>query len=93
MTAKKGNHKSKAAEKEEKYIDIFEHELVPTHEIVPENQKLELLEMLHVKDRRLPKILAKDPAVKKLGAKRGDLIRITRKSLSAGTAVYYRLVA
>ncbi|MDO8660975.1 MAG: DNA-directed RNA polymerase subunit RpoH/Rpb5 C-terminal domain-containing protein, partial [Candidatus Woesearchaeota archaeon] len=40
----------------------------------------------------LPRILAKDPALEGLDAKEGDLIKITRKSMTAGEALFYRRV-
>ena len=37
-------------------------------------------------------ILGSDPVIKKIEAKPGDVLRITRKSQTAGETVYYRLV-
>ncbi len=73
-------------------INIFENELVPKHEILSEEEKKKLLERLGIKEKELPKILESDPAVRALGAKKGDVIRITRKSPTAGEYYYYRLV-
>ena len=77
---------------EKKKIDIFENELVPKHEILNEGEKNKLLEKLNISSKQLPKILASDPAVKMIGAKKGDIIKITRRSQTAGTYYYYRLV-
>ena len=73
-------------------INIFENELVPKHEILSEEEKKKLLERHGIKEKELPKILESDPAVRALGAKKGDVIRITRKSQTAGEYYYYRLV-
>ena len=71
---------------------ILNHELVPKHEILSEKEAKELLETLNITKDQLPKILSKDPVVKILGAKPGDIIKITRRSATAGEAVYYRVV-
>ena len=74
-------------------IDILMHELVPRHEILTPAEKKELLEKINATEKQLPKMLDTDPVIKKIEAKPGDVIRITRKSLTAGETVYYRLVA
>jgi len=73
-------------------MGILDHELVPKHEILSGKEKKELLERLSVKEDQLPKILDKDPVVKTIGAKSGDVLKITRKSPTAGEATYYRVV-
>lgn len=73
-------------------VDIQQHTLVPKHEILGKEEKKELLERLNVDKGRLPKILSTDPVVKQINAKLGDVLKITRKSQTAGTAVYYRIV-
>ncbi len=75
-----------------KNIDIFDHELVPKHEILSEEEVKDLLSKYNVTKNQLPKILDTDPAVKELNAKIGDVIKITRKSFTAGESVYYRVV-
>ena len=41
---------------------------------------------------QFPYILSTDPVVKEIGARPGNFVRVTRKSETAGTAVYYRYV-
>lgn len=72
---------------------IGEHRLVPLHEIMSEKDVKQLLEKLQCRKQDLPKILDTDPMVLKLGAKPGDVVRITRDSQTAGEAYYYRLVS
>ena len=55
--------------------------------------KQRLLERLGAKEQDLPTILLTDPALTNLEAKPGDVVRITRKSQTAGFSTYYRLVA
>ncbi|HHI01554.1 DNA-directed RNA polymerase subunit H [Thermococcus aggregans] len=75
-----------------KTFTIFDHELVPEHRILSEEEKEELLKRYRVKLSQLPQIKASDPAVQALGAKPGDVIEIKRKSPTAGVYYYYRIV-
>ncbi|MBI2578906.1 MAG: DNA-directed RNA polymerase subunit H [Candidatus Aenigmarchaeota archaeon] len=77
---------------QEEKIDIFQSDLVPKHEIMSGEEKAELLERLNVSSGQLPKIREEDPVVKLLGAKKGDVLRITRKSPVALEYFYYRVV-
>lgn len=73
-------------------VDILKHTLVPRHEVLSPAEKKELLEKLNIIKEELPKIYSSDPVFKHIKAKVGDVIRITRKSQTAGTAMYYRAV-
>lgn len=70
----------------------LEHVLSPKYEILDEDEKRELLRRCRIKPYNLPRILSNDPAVKALGAKVGDVLKITRRSETAGESTYYRLV-
>ena len=61
-------------------FDIFEHSLVPVHEIVGEEEKRALIDRYHAEPYQFPWIKAADPIAIILGAKPGDVIRITQKS-------------
>jgi DNA-directed RNA polymerase subunit H len=73
-------------------FDIFEHALVPMHEILDEKEKEQLLAQYKVQPYQMPQIKSTDPAVKAIGAKPGDILKITRKSATAGEHVAYRYV-
>jgi DNA-directed RNA polymerase subunit H len=73
-------------------FDIFEHALVPFHEILTEKEKNALLSQYKVKPYQMPQIKSGDPAVKAIGAKPGDVLKITRKSTTAGEHITYRYV-
>jgi DNA-directed RNA polymerase subunit H len=73
-------------------FDIFTHDLVPEHVICPEDELKVLLDKYKIKRRHLPKILISDPAVKAIGAKPGQVVKIYRESDVAGESVAYRLV-
>lgn len=71
---------------------ITDHFLIPKHEIVPKEKVNKVLEKFGADLDKLPQILKNDPAVEEIGAKKGDIIKITRNSRTAGTAIYYRVV-
>jgi DNA-directed RNA polymerase subunit H len=73
-------------------FDIFEHALVPMHEILGEKEKAQLLAQYKVQPYQMPQIKSTDPAVKAIGAKPSDILKITRKSSTAGEHVAYRYV-
>jgi DNA-directed RNA polymerase subunit H len=73
-------------------FDIFEHALVPRHEILSEKEKQQLLTQYKVKPYQMPQVTSTDPAVKAIGAKAGDILRIIRKSSTAGEHIAYRYV-
>ncbi len=75
-----------------KSIDINKHILVPKHVKLSEKEKTNLLELYNISSKQLPTILKKDSAIKGLDAKQGDIIKIIRKSPTAGEAVFYREV-
>ncbi len=76
-----------------KHPNILEHELVPKHEILSPEEALEVLKKLNIKPYQLPWISINDPVVKAIGAHPGDIIRIIRKSPTAGETIAYRYVA
>jgi DNA-directed RNA polymerase subunit H len=73
-------------------FNILNHELVPEHIILKEEEKKEVLEKFKIKPENLPKILLSDPVVKAINAKEGDILKIIRQSKTAGTSLYYRIV-
>jgi DNA-directed RNA polymerase subunit H len=75
-----------------KKIEIKEHVLMPKHTKLNDKEKKELLEKYGISIKSLPKIKRNDQAIIALETKSGDVIKIERKSLTAGTAVYYRSV-
>lgn len=76
----------------EKKFNILDHELVPQHIILSEKEVEEVLKRFNIQPENLPKILINDPVVKAIGAKKGDVIKIIRKSKTASKVVAYRLV-
>lgn len=73
-------------------MNIFEHELVPDHEILSSKEADNLLKEYSMSKHQLPQIKKTDIAIIAIGAKLGDVIKITRNSPTAGEFVSYRLV-
>src|SRR3989304_1755939 len=73
-------------------FDIFEHALVPRHEILTEKEQIQLLAKYKIQPYQMPQVKSTDPAVKAIGAKPGDILRIIRKSATAGEHIAYRYV-
>jgi DNA-directed RNA polymerase I, II, and III subunit RPABC1 len=73
-------------------FNIFDHSLVPKHEIMTQEEKQKLLDAYRVKPYQLPRIKASDSAAKAIGARPGDIVRIIRDSQTAGKYTAYRYV-
>jgi DNA-directed RNA polymerase subunit H len=84
---------SKKTSEEKTEFSVSTHVLVPQHELCSEEEKRQIFERYKVQPYQLPRITAQDPAIRHLGVKIGDLIRITRRSETAGEAVFYRIVS
>lgn len=73
-------------------FDIFEHSLVPIHTIVDEEGRGKLTEKYHAEPYQFPWIKNSDPIAIIIGAKPGDVIKITQKSETAGRYDTFRYV-
>lgn len=84
--------------KKTKKVDIIEeakvtdHKLVPKHEILQEDEKKEILAKFNATEEQFPFLFSTDPVVREIGAKPGDMIRISRISDTAGESFYFRYV-
>jgi len=74
------------------HFNILKHDLVPHHSILSKKEAKKILEAYNIKKDQLPKILVTDPVARAIGARVGDIIKIIRKSPTAGESVAYRLV-
>ena len=83
--------KKKSTEKEPTY-DLFKHDLVPKHILLNADEAKQVLERYHIKPFQIPYIKSTDPAVRAIGAKPGDMVKVIRKSATAGESDFYRYV-
>jgi DNA-directed RNA polymerase subunit H len=75
-----------------KKLEVDKHQLVPKHILLTEREKEELLQKFGINLRQLPRISLEDAAIKETNPKIGDVVKIVRKSVTAGESEYYRVV-
>jgi len=73
-------------------IEIENHELVPEHRTMEEDEINELLEEFNINKSDLPEMTTDDAMTKRIDVEPGDVVEITRDSPTAGETTYYRRV-
>lgn len=73
-----------------KKLKLENHHLAVKHLKLSEAEKKKLFEKYHVALKELPKILKTDPAIMDLNVEVGDIVKVLRKSPTAGEIIYYR---
>jgi DNA-directed RNA polymerase subunit H len=73
-------------------FSLLDHELIPKHEIMVEDELKSVLNKYQIEKEQLPKLKVSDPIALEIGASVGDVVKIMRNSQTAGEAIYYRLV-
>ena len=72
-------------------VNITHHELVPIHLKLNREEKKELLTRYRLKESQLPRIQREDPVARYLGLKRGEIVKIIRRSETSGRYASYRI--
>jgi DNA-directed RNA polymerase subunit H len=76
----------------ENKINLFDHVLVPKHELLSSEEAERIINKYRIHPYQLPQIVSSDPAARAINAQAGDVIKITRKSRTAGVSTAYRYV-
>lgn len=72
-------------------VNITHHDLVPKHIKLARDEKKDLLERYRLKESQLPRIQREDPVGRYLGLKRGEVVKIIRRSETSGRYASYRI--
>jgi len=73
-------------------FNITQHEIVPKHILLGEEDAKRVLDEFQATKQQLPKLLSTDPVAKYYGMKSGDICKIIRHSPMTGESFYYRMV-
>ncbi|HUW67988.1 MAG TPA: DNA-directed RNA polymerase subunit H [Candidatus Nanoarchaeia archaeon] len=84
--------KSSKSQKIPKSFILLNHQLVPEHILLSDNEANQVLKKYDIEKEQLPKIKITDPVIMEINAQVGDIVKIIRKSQTAGEAEFYRLV-
>ena len=74
------------------HFNILKHELVPYFKVLSREEVEKLLSVYDINKGDLPKMQVTDPVSRAIGTREGDVVKIIRKSRTAGESIAYRLV-
>ncbi len=72
--------------------NALDHEMVPEHMVLDDEEVKELTERYDIRKTDLPKIGRLDAAIKETDGEPGDVVKVVRESPTAEEAVAYRII-
>ena len=69
----------------------MEHRIVPKHEIISNDEYMEVVKKFNIQNNGIPIIYMNDPIAQYLGMRIGQVCKITRNSETSGTYITYRI--
>ncbi|KAJ1955964.1 DNA-directed RNA polymerases II 24 kDa polypeptide (RNA polymerase II subunit 5) [Dipsacomyces acuminosporus] len=91
MSQVTGKYRMESFNEADLLVNITEHELVPQHKVLSDEEKKGILKRYRLKETQLPRISNDDPVARYYGLTRGQVVQIIRASETAGRYVTYRL--
>jgi len=73
-------------------MNIIDHNYVPKHYVLTEEEKIEFIKSYQITRDTLPKIKLYDAISRYYNMKVGDIVQITRKNILSGEELFYRVV-
>ena len=73
-------------------INIVDYDIVPEHSLLNEEDTNSFFEIYNVNKKNMPKIHKTDPVARYYNAKKGNIMKITRISHTAGIYISYRVI-
>lgn len=80
-------------------FNILKHRLVPEHHLLTKEEAEKVMREMNIQRTDLPRIFTDDPVIRHLEASMkkkvlpGDILRIVRRSQTAGITTVYRIVS
>jgi DNA-directed RNA polymerase I, II, and III subunit RPABC1 len=90
-TMDKFKHRIEYFSHDELKINLMGHELMPKVIVLTTEEKNDLLHSVRITESQLPKIQSTDPMARYFGLTKGDVIRVIRKSETAGLTTVFRV--
>ncbi|XP_047318756.1 DNA-directed RNA polymerase V subunit 5A-like [Impatiens glandulifera] len=73
-------------------VNVTKHALKPKHEVLTDDEKLELMKKYSLEEKQLPRMLLKDAIARYYGLKKGQVVRISYNSNIMGSFITYRCI-